>query len=129
MYCEISISGLSPSTAKAIVTFNFNGDIKTSGSRGLIINDEFHIIGGYQNGKHVKWNEKNKQFDVLHDVSNENDIYFNYSSMVTLDDRVLVFGYHGGYRNKICEYNISENKWRKFDKKMPNECWRILGLK
>ena len=53
-----------------------NNLIKTSyGCQGIMINNEFHAMGGFRNNLHLKWSKINKQFEILHDL--QNDINWN----------------------------------------------------
>ena len=41
------------------------------GSEGVMINGEFHVIGGWNNDEHLKWNEETKKFDQICDLTQE----------------------------------------------------------
>ena len=38
-----------------------------TGARGVIINNEFHVIGGQS--KHLRYNQQTIKFDVVHDFN------------------------------------------------------------
>ena len=44
---------------------------KCHGSQGIVINNEFYVIGGYNDNKHLKWNKTSNKFEVLHDLHDE----------------------------------------------------------
>lgn len=92
------------------------------GCQGIMINNEFHAIGGSQNNKHLKWNNKSQQFDILHDI---NDGHIGHHRLIKLKHKVLMLGgfdYDMGCgSNSISEYDITANKWNKLEIKLPRK--------
>ena len=96
------------------------------GAQGIMINNEFHVIGGYRNNKHLKWNETIRKFEKLHDLRkaiNWNGI--GRHSMVKIKHKLLVFGgydkHQHQYINNIYEYDIKANKWSSMSIQLPTE--------
>lgn len=87
---------------------------KFQGAEAIMINDELHIIGGYGNYNHLKYNKVSKKFDVLHDIE------FCYPQLIKIKDKVISFGgYKNGYLDEIHEYNINDNTWSKLQNSVP----------
>ncbi len=57
------------------------------GAKGIIINDIYHIIGGYKNSKHLTYNPKIKRFDVLHRFENK----FGIHGMIKIKHKLIEF--------------------------------------
>ena len=92
------------------------------GSQGLMINNEFHAIGGrtYLNennkSKHVIYNDVTKKLEISHEF----DYQFAYHRLVKIKDSVLLFG--GVFHKKlkdIYEYKIRERTWNLLSVSMP----------
>ncbi len=97
----------------------------TTGPQAIIINNECHIIGGWGNEGHLKYNNKTKQIELLH-KSNDENIMVNQAQchqLIRVKNKILMFG---GFRDgstdtdKICEYDILSNKWNLLNAKMPH---------
>ena len=92
-------------------------------SQCIIIDDEFHIIGGYSNNKHLKWNEKDKKFDTIHTFNGAG--YFTKFSIVYLETRsqlLFMGGSHGSGKSNmdnIYIYDTKEKKWTFSEYKLP----------
>ncbi len=97
------------------------------GAQAIIINDEFHVIGGYKSNKHLKYMEQTKQFKVLHsfDTMFPTKVEeFGLHRLVKVKNKLLMFG---GFSiiswectNRICQYDITENQWTELNVKMPD---------
>lgn len=93
-------------------------------AQAIIINNEYHIIGGFQNDKHVKWNSKILKFEILHDLKN----HINWDNignhrLAMINDKILSFG---GFSwksfislDEVYEFNITSSKWTATDIKLP----------
>ena len=95
-----------------------------TGAQGIMINNEFHVIGGYKSNQHLKWNEKNKKFEALHDLRKEiNWNGIGHHCMVRIKHKILVFGgynnYQHKYTNNVYEYDMITNKWRLMSAELP----------
>ena len=86
------------------------------GSKGIMINNEFHIIGGI-NSKHIKYNPKTKTVHFLHNMN------FVYPEIVRIRNKVLIFGgedpQNRNHLDSIHEYDIIRNEWHKLNCKIP----------
>ena len=104
------------------IHFEMTG-IKTTGSKAIMMNNEFHIIGGDNHKKHVKWNDESKQFDVLHQFADkDHDVTFNYTNMVRLGDRVLAFGgYELWHFDNIYVHSVQDKKFTVSKIKCPDK--------
>ncbi len=97
----------------------------TTGPQAIVIKDECHIIGGWGNEGHLKYNNKTKQIQVLH-KSHEENIMINqaqYPRLIRVKNKILMFGGFGDGAtdsDKICEYDILSNKWNLLNTKMPH---------
>ena len=93
-----------------------------TGVRCIIINNELHIIGGYGNDKHLKWNNERKKLETLHDMNMEiNWQYRGHPSLVRVQNKILVFGGHptSGYSHDMHEYDILIDTWENCNTTMP----------
>ena len=100
------------------------------GAQGILINNDFHIIGGgHEHYKHCKWNKINNTFEILHDLGEEMNIYgIKDFGFVRVNNKLLMFGaphyspmkmYFPNTGDDIHEYDINNNKWTKSGVKMP----------
>ena len=106
------------------------------GAQGIIIDNEFHVIGGSGNNKHLKWNRISKEFDVLHDLKEEvNWNKITHRQLVRIKNKVFAFGgYLGllGYDDQVVVYDIAANKWHKGTFRLPMKmcsfgCTKVLN--
>ena len=95
----------------------------TGGSSAILIEDQLHIIGGWVNKSHLRWNNETKQFDVLHKnvMDIKRGIFINVSTLLKVGNRVLSFG---GYHDRqfldcMMEYDIIKNAWKRLKITMP----------
>eukprot|EP01084_Bolivina_argentea_P127027 224741_1 len=97
-------------------------------SHGFMINDEYHIIGGEYNNKHLKWNSKSNKWVTIQEFSEFESQHLSVNPVVYLKSKqkILMFG---GYRSDmekyfdtIYEYDIQQNIWNKTNIKMPKPC-------
>ena len=92
------------------------------GSTGIMIRDEFHIIGG-DGDKHLKYYPSTQKAEVLHKVSSILDAGCCYHlRSVKIGDKVLLFGgnnFDDQDWRMIHQYNIIENAWSKIDCQLP----------
>ncbi len=96
------------------------------GSKAVILNNTFHIIGGYYNNYHVKWNDTLNQFETLHNLNkiNSNQCGFGLHQVVKIKNKLILFGGrepNNGNKilDRICEYDINNNFWYVLDTKLP----------
>ena len=43
--------------------------VTATGAQAIMINNHLHIIGGYNNNKHLKWNKTNNKSEILHNFN------------------------------------------------------------
>lgn len=90
------------------------------GAKAIMVNDELHVIGGYNGYIHLIYDKDAKEFEKLHDVE------FCYSLLIKINDKLLSFGgfYNDGYVDDIWEYD--QNKWTKCNEIIPKKM-RVYG--
>ena len=97
--------------------FSWVSIFNEGGLQGIILGDEFHVIGGNNDMhlKHRKWNGNFQLFDKLHDLK------FAYPQIVKLKDKLISFGGFaaGDFLDEINEYDIINDKWSKFEITLP----------
>ena len=92
-----------------------------AGAKGIMINDEFHIIGGYK-WNHVKYNINTQKCDIVHDLS---ELFDSRQSICAgfcrNKQKLLTFGGYsnGKHIDTIYEYDILQNEWRAISAKLP----------
>eukprot|EP01084_Bolivina_argentea_P287983 494201_1 len=93
-----------------------------SGAYGIMIKNKFHVIGGYQNNKHMKYNTISKTFDTIH-IFDEFEGGFGYHRTALLNNNLFVFGGYDIDTNqcldRVYQYNINANSWNKLHIKLP----------
>ena len=95
-----------------------------NGAEGVVIDKDFHIIGGYHNHNHIKYNHKTNKFTIvtrpIHLKKALGSNKFGLHRLIKLKNKVLLFG-GASYDRKdwICEYDIKEKKWNKLKVKLP----------
>eukprot|EP01084_Bolivina_argentea_P271137 461219_1 len=107
-------------------------DIKHSSgslSKIIMIDNTLNIIGGRCSNMHLKWNEKDKQFNgdiIMYDktkISGFGLIYTNNPKK-----HLLLFGGYDDNKNTYVDYGLEFNfetqKWNKLPIQLPNK-WRI----
>ena len=94
----------------------------TADSQAIIIKDECHIIGGFNNNKHIKYNTKTQKYQILHNFEK----LFNFRhllnhKLIKIQNKLLIFGGYDGdkYLDTVYQYDIIRNKWNKLNCKMP----------
>ena len=130
-YVAYSTQSLLPRDRISIVKVSINSgeqnedelaNFNTVGTRpqSLMINNEFHIIGGSYNNRHLKYNEETKQLEVLHYFV-DGDIWRH--RLVRIKQKLLLFGGSNWNDSKctdaVHQYDISNNKWTKLNVKLP----------
>ena len=83
------------------------------GSSGIIINNDFHIIGGQYNTNHLKYNSLRQSFDLVQ-LSGEQ---FRYQQLVKVKNKVILFP--GVDHSNLKQYDINENNWEALPVQMP----------
>ena len=96
------------------------------GSQGIIINDKYHIIGGYDNSKHLCYNVETNQFEELHDLKHVMNLtdFIYYSRWIKMNKhQILMFGGRciTDSLDTVFEYNALQNKWIKINAKLPQK--------
>ena len=102
-------------------------NIDIRGAKAIIINDEFHLIGGYRNNHHWKWN--GNKFIILHDLEKE----MNWNSVGNhriIQNGEIIYSFGGeifhhvaytAFSNDIYMFDIKQNVWTKMDVKLPEK--------
>ena len=100
-------------------------DVKNDGAKGLIINHEFHLIGGDFNIHH-KYNPNTKQYKNVSDMSALLTGYTMGSSQFAVKSQngKAIYLLHinhtiGDEKRLILRYSISENKWENISFSLP----------
>eukprot|EP01084_Bolivina_argentea_P136681 240712_1 len=90
-----------------------------SSSQCVMIKNEVHLIGGFSNNKHLKYNVELNQFNTIH-VFKDFENGFS-PQLVSINNNVFIFGGEGWNKSldTIFHYNIEQNKWNKLNVKMP----------
>ena len=112
-----------------------------NGSQGIMIENQFHAIGGlkYQfnsnnntKARHVIYNDETQKLDILHEFGHE----FGYHRLVKINETVLLFGGcdHHKKLKSIYEYKIREKTWNLLPISMPTAliafgCVKVLNGK
>eukprot|EP01084_Bolivina_argentea_P061603 112608_1 len=112
---DINLSNKSVRTIQLDVHIGDNAE-------SIVIQNQFHIIGGEHNYKHLKWNSITNQFETIHTFDSKVSAA---GSLVHIEAEQSVY-YLGGYNHNkhthiddIYQYNIPSNKWNKLSIKMP----------
>ena len=88
------------------------------GSTEIMIDNQFHVIGGVDNNKHFKYNKTTKKWDIMHIFKDIDK--FCYPKTVRVRDKLLVFG---GMDASIFGikyvYDIKNNEWKTLQTIMP----------
>ena len=100
-----------------------------NGNQAIMINDELHIIGGYNSYDgsigHHKYNQNTQKLELVQDFCN--DIVecrgIKHHRIVKVDDKIFMFGGLDYMRRcnseLILEYDVKRNVWNKLKIKMP----------
>ena len=84
--------------------------------QGIVINNEFHVVGGSENTKHLEWNNCSKTMDTMQDLENMGLNPIGHHRLIQVQDKVLMLGgYDYNMRraaDKICEYDIKNDRWK-----------------
>eukprot|EP01084_Bolivina_argentea_P142970 251137_1 len=95
-------------------------------SNGFMINNEYHIIGGEYNNKHLKWNSQSNKWQTVHIFSEFEELTVNPVVFLKSKQKMFMFGGYQfdiqKYFDTIYEYNIQQNIWNKMNIKMPKAC-------
>ena len=91
-------------------------------AQGIILNNEYHVIGGRENPKHFKYNETTQKMQILHDLG-----AISSQRLVKIKNNLLMFG----GCDVINQYDASNNKWTSLKQKMPTPlyyfgCTKVL---
>ena len=113
------------------ITFDVINDLDGvydgEGSQGIMINNEFHIIGGIAN-KHIKYGPNDKKIQVLHDFSDVLDVNgIQFHQIVRVKNKIILFGGFDTFDfpndvDTVNEYDIIADHWRKLNCKLPKAC-------
>ena len=95
------------------------------GTKGVMMNNEFHVIG---NGKHIKYDTVSKQFKLLHKTQ-----YIVGHGLVKIkNNKLLMFGGkprggdpHRDTLDSVHEYDINAQKWSTLNCKIPKPLHRF----
>ena len=111
------------------------------GAQGTVIDNQYHVIGGYNavgNCKHLKYNEKANNFEVLHDLSDISDLNSIHDHrLMIIKHKILIFGGSNGGNvslDNIYEYDKLNDEWSILKVKLPKRleslgCTKILNDK
>ena len=99
---------------------------------GLMIKDEFHIIGGGKSIYHVKYNEIQNKCNIVHNLSNVLNLNngINRMAIAKIKKKLLSFGgldASSKKLNSIHEYNIEHNKWKRSQTTIPTSINHACG--
>eukprot|EP01084_Bolivina_argentea_P251649 422125_1 len=92
----------------------------------IIISNNFHIICGSKNNKHLLWNNNTSKFQALHSFNkilnkSNNELYGQTLVYIPSQKALLLFG--GGssnlYRKWIWKYSLNNNSWGKIAMRLP----------
>ena len=113
-----SIATLSLSTEfKRKSKWNMMNDVteySLGGSKGIVIDGRYHVIGGWRNHRHLVFNPQSHKLDTLHDF----DGYIgmgNIARILRMKNKLFVCD-----TVNMHEYDIGNDKWKKMDVTMPN---------
>ena len=99
------------------------------GNQGIMINNEFHLIGGSKNTQHLKWNDFSTKMDTFHDISFINQNKIGHHRLIAIDGKVLMVGgfcyRFQKHLDRICEYDIMNDIWKVSDIKLPTKLCRF----
>lgn len=92
----------------------------------ISIDNEFHMIGGGESNKHLKWNNKMLECEILHDLKKDiNWDKIGHHQLIRIHDKILSFG---GFSwelfrslDKVYEYGIISRKWIVTGVKLPSK--------
>eukprot|EP01084_Bolivina_argentea_P301347 519862_1 len=121
-----------------IANTNFDGtkiQERWIGVRGnsIVINGEFHIIGGSENGSILRWNECDKKFLEIASMHKEAKKLSHFGLIHDKSTHFLLFGgmdyFTNEFRDNVLEYNIKQNKWHKLPISLPHPMWLIACTK
>ena len=99
----------------SLQTWNINVvDHRSYGSKAVWIDDELHFIGGYSQGKHLRYNKITQRLDKLHEID------FGFAQLIKMKHKlVAIGGYRRDYLNGIHEYDMNKNIWIKCKETFP----------
>ena len=90
-----------------------------------MVNNTYHIIGGSDINQHLLFDEEINKLKVLHEL-NEDEIMPNplqNHRIIRVKDKLLMIGGFDASPmvtvDRICEYDIKNNKWNLMETKMP----------
>ena len=90
-------------------------------AKGIIINNEFHIIDARE-GKHIKYDPESEKVTVLHHLERKTKI--GSAGIVEMRDKILIlggFGWGFPYTDEIHQYNVKSNIWTQLNYKLPRK--------
>ena len=88
---------------------------------GIIIKDEFHIVGGWMTNNHIKYNRNTQKCEVLHDLGALNWDYIQLPGSTKIGNKCLLFGGSNDYEcnDTIYEYDVVNNAWSQLPSRIP----------
>ena len=100
-----------------------------TGVRAIMIRNDLHVIGGWDNHKHLKGNRKSNKWEILHErIVGMDCNCVGYHGLVKIKNRIMMlggYGYDRGHTDKMYEYNILTDEWSKSDIKLPSKLCRF----
>ena len=109
------------------------------GAEGIVFNNEYHIIGGYPNFNHLKYNEETNKLEVVHNLSDAiNVISIVAHRLIIIGGKLTILGGHYASRahgntrfDFIHQYDDKNNQWQTLKSRMPHRlssfgCTKIL---
>ena len=90
----------------------------------IIINGEFHIIGGINNNQHLIWNDNTRQFDQIW-IFNEFGRGWASPKLIHIKSKNVLYAFagwntmNGINSNIIYKYNINNKRWYKLSTLLP----------
>ena len=110
---------------KKFKVFDVGKEYDGSYSSSLIIDDKFHVFGGWNHSKHAIWNESTQSMDIQHELPGFNAGYGGHFVVhLKTQNRILLLGGIDTAAltpvDYIFEYDLSTNNgWKKLDAVLP----------
>ena len=78
---------------------------------GIILQGEFHVIGGDGRYYHLKWDDNDRKFKKLHDLGKYGNIIIKDAIKIS-KNKLWIIGYDKGYNFIIREYLNDTDTWK-----------------
>jgi len=131
-----------------LMTYDFEGNLTTfdmdkqtanhvnikdvgSDPQCVILDDQLHIIGGYNSNKHYIYNPNTNELEEMYEFQDLGfGVYEHRLCHIKSQNRLLLFGgkKFGELMDKMWEYQIDNKLWKKLDIKLPRPCRKMGTL-